>query len=417
MLIHSASQLLTLYGGTQRGKKLGELGIISNGALLFRGEKIQAVGTTKELLSAFPKEELFDARGCVVMPGFVDAHTHLVWAGDRAAEFKMRQKGKSYMEILAAGGGILSTVRTTRIAEPTELKAQTRQRAREIFRYGTTTAEAKSGYGLQLSTELRLLEVLVQLDAEMPLQIVPTFLGAHTIPEEFKENPQAYTDLVCEQMLPAVKDWWQSHVPNLVLPFVDVFCEQGVFNLSQSRQILAKAKKLGFPLKIHADEFENLGGAKLAAELGAVSADHLVKTSNSDILALAASDTVAVGLPCTPFGLGEKDYTPAKKILSAEGLLALGSDLNPGTAWCGNMQFVIALACRTMGLTTAQAIAASTINAAAAISLQDQIGSLEKGKQADLLILNVGDYRNLGYRFGMNLVRAVIKKGKLYDFK
>jgi imidazolonepropionase len=417
MLIHSASQLLTLHGGPQRGKKLGELGIIPNGALLLNDGKIQAVGSTHELLAAFPNERRLDAGNCVVMPGFVDPHTHLVWAGDRSAEFEMRQEGKSYLDIMAAGGGILSTVRATRVAEFTELKAQTRLRAWEIFQHGTTTVEAKSGYGLELSTELRQMEVLVQLDAEMPLQIIPTFLGAHTIPEEFTDNPQAYTVMICEQMLPAMRDWWQSLASHIALPFVDVFCEQGAFDLAQSRQILEAAKKLGFPLKIHADEFKNLGGAKLAAELGAISADHLVKTSDDDILALAESGTVAVSLPCTPFGLGEKDYTPSKKILGANGLLSLGSDLNPGTAWCGNMQFVIALACRAMSLTSAQAIAAATINAAAAINLQDQIGSFEKGKQADLLILKVDDYRHLGYRFGINLVHAVIKKGKLFNFK
>jgi len=215
-------------------------------------------------------------------------------------------------------------------------------------------------------------------------------------------------------MLPMLKEWWPNHAPQSPLPFVDVFCENGAFNLAQSRRILSTAKALGFPLKIHADEFGNLGGVPLAVELGAVSADHLVLTSDEDIRLLGQSDTVAVALPCTPFGLAEKDYTPARKILDAGGILAIATDLNPGTAWCGNMQFAIALACRYMGLTPAQAIAAATINAAAAIQRADRIGSIEVGKQGDLIVLDVDDYRHLGYRFGTNLVKAVIKKGRLY---
>ena len=216
-------------------------------------------------------------------------------------------------------------------------------------------------------------------------------------------------------MLPTVRDWWREHDAGLPVPFVDVFCERGAFDLAQSRQILEAARQLGFPLKIHADEFENLGGAALAAELGAVSADHLVATSAEDIAALARSDTVAVALPSTPFGLAENHYTPAGAILEAGGLLALATDLNPGTAWCESMQFAIALACRYLRLTPAQAIAAATINAAAAIDRAQLVGSIEPGKQADLLVLSVGDYRHLGYRFGTNLVQTVIKKGRVYN--
>ena len=254
------------------------------------------------------------------------------------------------------------------------------------------------------------------MDAEGPLELAPTFLGAHAIPPEYKDDPQGYTDHLCNEMLPAVKAWWDSQTPTASrpLPFVDVFCETGAFDLAQSRQILSRAKELGFPLKLHADEFDNLGGASLAAELGAVSADHLVKTSDADIAALAKSDSVAVSLPCTPFGLAESDYTPAQKILAADGLLALATDCNPGTAWCESMQFVIALACRALKLTPAQAIAAATINAAHAIRRADRIGSIEPGKQADLLVLSVADYRQLGYRFGTNLVKQVIKRGKVY---
>ena len=414
MLIHSASQLLTLTKDPQRGDRLGELGIISNGAVLVRDSLIQETGTTADLLSRFPNEDRLDVGGCVLMPGFVDPHTHLVWAGDRAAEFEMRLQGKSYMEIMAAGGGIQSTVNATRSADVDDLLTQTRQHARSIFAMGTTSAEAKSGYGLELESELKQLDVLMKLDDEGPLELFPTFLGAHAVPKEYQDHPDDYVTIICAKMLPEVKRWWNEHAAGRALPFVDVFCEKGAFDLAQSRRILETAKGLGFPLKIHADEFENLGGAALAAELGAVSADHLVKTSAEDIRALASSSTAAVSLPCTPFGLAEKEYSPAREIIQAGGLLALASDLNPGTAWCGSMQFVIALACRYMRLTPAQAVAAATINAAAAVGQSDRLGSIHPGKQADLLVLSVADYRHLAYQFGGNLVSTVIKKGKVY---
>ena len=415
MLIHSSSQLLTLANGPQRGKSLGTLGIIENGAVVIRDEKIVALGTTAELWASYPNEPRLDANGCVLMPGFVDPHTHVIWAGDRANEFEMKMAGAKYLDILAAGGGIISTVRATRSASIETLIAQTRPRLLRMFRNGTTTAEAKTGYGLQTATELRLLKALLALDDENPIDLVMTFLGAHAIAPEFKDNPQGYTDLVCETMLPILKEWWETHAPRLALPFVDVFCENKAFDLQQSRQILTRAASLGFPLKIHADEFDNLGGASLAVELSAASADHLVKTSDADIAALAKSDTVAVALPCTPFGLAEKDYTPAKKLIEAGAILALATDCNPGTSWNESMQFAIALSCRYMGLTPAQAIAAATINSAHAIRRSDTIGSIEVGKQADMLILAVPDYRHIGYRYGTNLVKQVIKRGQVYS--
>ncbi len=415
MLIHSASQLLTIPGPPQRGRDLGRLGIIPDGAVLVRHGNIEAVGGTSELRQAYPHEETLDAQGRVVMPGFVDPHTHLLWIGDRAKEFELRLEGKTYLEILAAGGGILSTVRLTREASMQAMLDETRPRLHDMLLHGTTTAEAKTGYGLQLDTEMRMLQALLLLDAEGPLELAPTFLGAHAIPPEYQGDPDGYTSLVCAEMLPAVRQWWDAHLPSRPLPFVDVFCETGAFSLAQSRRILETAESLGFPLKIHADEFDNLGGASLAAELSAVSADHLVKTSMEDISVLGNSDTVAVALPCTSFGLAERDYTPARAILEAGSLLALATDLNPGTAWGGSMQFAIALACRYMRLTPAQAIVAATLNAAAAIQRSDRIGSLEPGKQADLLVLNVSDYRHLGYRFATNLVHTVIKRGKVVD--
>ncbi|NPV75220.1 MAG: imidazolonepropionase [Anaerolineae bacterium] len=413
MLIHSASQLLTLAGPPQRGDELGRLGIISDGAVLVKDGVVAEVGTSAELKVRHPDAPWLDAGGKVVMPGLVDSHTHLVWAGDRAREFEMRIQGKTYLEIMTAGGGINATVQATRQASRETLLAQTRARADILLSNGTTTVEAKTGYGLETATELRQLETLLALDQEGPLEIIPTFMGAHAIPPEYQGDADRFTQLICQEMLPVVKQWWADHSAGRPLPFVDVFCEAGAFNLEQSRCILETARQMGFPLKIHADEFEALGGARLAAELGAVSAEHLVKTPPEDIKALAQSQTVAVALPPTPFGLGDPNYTPAKAFLEAGGLLAIASDLNPGPAWCESMQFVIALACRYLRLTPAQAIAAATINAAAAVNRAAQIGSIEPGKQADLLLLDTEDYRHLGYRFGGNLVKTVIKRGQV----
>jgi imidazolonepropionase len=415
MLIHSASQLLTLAGGPQRGHALGSLGVIENGAVVIRDEKIEAIGTTDELRNAYPDEPTLDAGRCVVMPGFVDPHTHVIWAGDRADEFERKMAGTPYLDILAAGGGILSTVRATRTASMEKLMAETRPRLLRMFRNGTTTAEAKTGYGLQASTELRLLKALLALDEENPLDLIFTFLAAHAIPPEYKDDAQGYTDEITNTMLPMLKEWWETHAPRKPMPFVDVFCETKAFTLEQSRQILTRAGSLGFPLKIHADEFDNLGGASLAAELKAASADHLVVTSDADIQALGKSDTVAVALPCTPFGLAQSQYTPAKKLLEADAMLAIATDCNPGTSWNESMQFAIALACRYMKLTPAQAIAAATINSAQAIGQADVVGSLEVGKQADMLILSVNDYRQVGYRYGTNLVKQIIKRGQVYS--
>jgi imidazolonepropionase len=413
LLIHNASQILTLAGGPQRDQALGNLGIIENGSLVIKDEKIIAIGPTHELSKQYRATQEIDATGRVVMPGFVDPHTHLIWAGDRAAEFEMRLAGASYMEIMNAGGGILSTVRQTRAASVDGLIAQARGRLNRMLSHGTTTAEVKTGYGLETETELRMLEAILRLDDEHPVELSPTFLGAHAIPAEYSDHPEDYTDLICEEMLPKLVKWWGENSGGRTPPFVDVFCETGAFNLDQSRRILERAKEMGCPLKIHADEFDGLGGTGLAVELGAISADHLVHTPKGDIEALGSSQTVAVSLPCTPFGLAETDYTPAKEILEAGGILALATDLNPGTAWCESMQFPIALACRYMHLTPAQAIAAATINAAAAIDRSDTVGSLEPGKQADVLLVEAPDYRHLGYRFGVNLVMTVIKRGKI----
>lgn len=414
MLIHSAHQLLTLTDHPQRGVQLGNIGLIEDGAIILENGKVKSVGKSSDLMDNFQGVEVIDASGMVVMPGIVDPHTHACWMGDRSLEFEMRIQGKTYLEIMQAGGGIVSTVRETRAASTDELVEHTRPRLERIFHHGTTTVEVKTGYGLDTQAELRMLEAILTLDKELPMDIIPTFLGAHAIPPEYKDDPEGYVDLVVGEMLPALDQWWQDNAPARSKPYVDVFCETGAFSLDQSRRILSKARDMGFPLKIHSDEFDNLKGTSLAAELGAASADHLAVTSKQDMQALGKSDTVAVSLPCTPFGLAEGHYTPARDILMENGILAIASDINPGTAWCESMQFAIALACRYLKLTPAQAIAASTINAAAAVDKAREVGSLHPGKQADVLILDIPDYRHLGYRFGTNLVHTVIKSGIVY---
>lgn len=413
-IIHNISQCVTMAGGARRGKLLSEPAILENSAIVIRDDKIIEVGNSDELISRYSLVERIDAAGMAVVPGFVDPHTHLIWAGDRANEFEMRLQGKTYMEIMAAGGGILATLTATRKASLEELVAQSLERALRAFSYGTTTMEAKTGYGLDLETEFKQLEAILLLNRIGPLELAPTYMGAHAIPQEYKGNAAGYTDWLCETALPETKKWWLDNAPGQVLPFVDVFCEKGVFELAETRQILTEAAGLGFTLKLHADEFENLGGASLAAELGAISADHLVKTSLEDIQHLAQSETVAVSLPGTPFGLAQSEYTPARDIIDADGYLALATDLNPGTTWNESMQFIQALSCRYLKLTPAEALAASTINSAKAISRDHLAGSIEPGKQADLLILAVDDYRKLGYRYGTNLVATVIKRGQLY---
>ena len=414
IIFHNISQLITLDGGPQRGLRLGKLGIIEQGAIACEGEAILAVGKENEILERYPHADRVDLQGKAVVPGFVDPHTHLIWAGDRAGEFEMRLQGKSYMEIMACGGGILATLTATRKASLEQLVEEARNRADTAFSYGTTTIEAKTGYGLDIETELRQLAAILELDRTAPIEILPTYMGAHAIPPEYKGNTAGYTRFLCEEGLPVTKQWWLEHAGGRTLPFVDVFCEAGVFEIKETREILTVAKTLGFPIKLHADEFENLGGASLAAELGAISADHLVKTSLEDITRLTASETVAVSLPGTPFGLGQQEYTPAKDILAANGYLALATDLNPGTTWNESMQFIQALACRYLKLTPAQALAASTINSAKAVSLEHKVGSIEAGKQADFLVLTTPDYRNLSYRYGSNQVAMVVKKGDFY---
>jgi imidazolonepropionase len=409
LLVYNAAQVLTVAspGGPQRGAAMGDLGIVPDGAVAVRDGRVLAVGPTAALKERVQAAHALDADGRVVMPGFVDPHTHLVWAGERADEFEMRVAGASYLEIMAAGGGIMSTVRHTRAASLEDLVAQTRPRLARMLAHGTTTVEIKTGYGLNTTDELKQLTAIRRLQAETPATLVPTFLGAHAVPAEFKGRTDEYVDLVVEEMLPAVA---QEDAPPL---FCDVFCEEGAFSLEQSRRVLEASQALGFGLKIHVDEFKPLGGTRLAVELGATSADHLVCTPPEEIELLARSDTIAVALPGTPFGLGHHEYTPARALIDAGGAVALATDCNPGTCWCESMQLMIALACRTMGMTPAEAISAATINAAHAVGLGGEVGSLEPGKRADLILLDVPSYQHLGYRFGTNLVEKIVVGGRL----
>jgi imidazolonepropionase len=389
-----------------------ELGIIEDAAVAIADGRIAVTGKSRDVRAAFQARDTIDAGGRAVVPGFVDPHTHLPWAGHRAAEFEMRIGGASYMQIMAAGGGIARTVADTRAAPLADLVAETRARLDRMLAYGTTTAEAKTGYGLNVTDELKQLDAIAELQGTHPIDLVPTFLGAHAVPPEYRGRTDAYVDLVVDEMLPAACEHRQSlRVFDANWPiFCDVFCEDGAFDLAQSRRILEAAQRLGFGLKIHVDEFAPLGGTPLAVELGAISADHLVTTPPEHVALLAASDTIGVALPGTPFGLGQQHYTPARALIDAGGALALATDLNPGTCWCESMQFIIALACRTMRLLPAEALTAATINAAYAVGLGDQVGSLEPGKLADLLILDADDYRMLAYRFGTNAVRGVVKR-------
>ena len=412
LILSGASQLCVIPGadGPQRGAALGELGLIEDGALAVAAGRVVAVGSTTAVTAGYTASRTLDAAGHCVIPGFVDPHTHLPWIGDRADEFEKRLAGASYMEIMAAGGGIMSTVRATRQASLEELVAANLPRLERLLAYGTTTVEMKSGYGLDLESELKQLDAMRTLAERQPVEIAYTFLPAHAVPVEYKGTTGAYVDLVVEEMLPAGAHWMETHDIPL---FCDVFCEEGVFDLAQTRRILERARALGYRLKIHADDFAGLGGTALAVELGATSADHLVQTPPADIAALGQGETVAVGLPGTPFALGHHEYTPAGAILAAGGALALATDYNPGTSWCESMQMMLALGCRYMGLTQAQALVAATLNSAHAIGRGSDLGSLEPGKQADFLILEVEDYRQLGYRYGTNLVHTVVKRGEV----
>jgi len=408
LLIENASELVTLEGGSLGpfvGRRMGELGIIRKGSLAIHEGRIVAIGTGRRLRRRFESERAIDATGKVVMPSFVDPHTHIVFAGYREEEFEMRLKGVPYMKLLRRGGGILKTVKETRRATESQLLENTMKTLDIMLKHGTTTAEAKSGYGLNIEDEIKCLSVLRQADEEHQVDVTPTFLGAHAVPPEFEGSVGDYVDTVVEEMLPKVKEL------NLA-KFCDVFCEKGVFNTDQSRRILLAGSEHGLRPKIHADEMTPLGGAELAAEVRAISADHLVFASEKGIKELARAGVCAVLLPCASFAQMLGKYADARGMIKRSVPVALGTDYNPNCQ-AVSQQLSIALACHEMRITPSECVAASTINPAHAIGLGQEIGSLELGKKADIAILGVPSHRFLGYRFGVNLVEKVVKNGKL----
>ena len=406
LIVENASELATPEGGQKPlvGKQMLALRIIKDAAVAVRNGRIVAVNKTATLRSAFKASETIDAKGKTIVPGFVDPHTHLVFAGSREDEFTMRIKGASYMEIHRKGGGILKTVAETRRASEAELAQGCRKTLDIMLEHGTTTLEAKSGYGLTVEDEIKCLRVLRLVNETHPVSIVPTFLGAHAIPPEYEEHPSDYVKLVVEKMIPKV-------TRSKLAEFCDVFCERGVFNIKQSRHILHAGKKYGLKPKIHADELTAFGGAELAAEVGAVSAEHLLYASDKGLKMIAERGVIAVLLPAASFALMIERFADAKKMIETGVPVALGTDFNP-SCWIENHQLVVALACRQMKMTPAEALTASTINAAHAIGKAGEIGSLEPGKKADVLILDAPNHNFLGYRFGTNLVSKVIKDGK-----
>jgi imidazolonepropionase len=375
-----------------------ELGIINDSAIAVRNNRIFRIDKKIKI----DAEKTIDASNKVVMPGFVDPHTHLVFSGSRENELKMKLKGKTYLEILESGGGIHSTVNKTREADVKELVALGLNRLDEMLLNGTTTVEAKTGYGLSVNDEIKCLKVINELNKQHVVDVVPTFLGAHAIPSEFKSNSDKYVDLIIKDVLPKIGN---------LAEFCDVFCEKNVFTIKQSKRLLNEAKKFGLIPKIHADELYCTGGAELASEVGCVSADHLLRASDTGIKKMAEKGVIGVLLPGTSFTTMEK-YADARKYIDYGLPVALATDFNPN-CWINNMGFIIALACYNMKMTPAEAIAASTINAAFAINREKEIGSLEVGKKADILILNAPNYESIPYRLGMNVVDAVIKNGKI----
>lgn len=399
VLIKNANELVTLKGSNKARVKdeMKELSIIKNGDIAINNGLIFDVG--KSL--SYDAGKIFDASGKTVMPGFVDPHTHLVFAGSREFELDWKLNGLSYMDIKNKGGGIGFTVKKTRNASFDELYNKSYRRLDTMLKYGTTTCEAKTGYGLNTETEIRMLKVQKKLNEKHVMDVVSTFLGAHAIPDDVSVDD--YVDLVIDDMLPKAKDYAK---------FCDVFCEKGFFDIDQSKNILNAGKKHGLIPKIHADEIVDTGGASLASEVGAISAEHLLKVSNNGIMDMADAGVIGVMLPGTPFSLMMKDYAPARKMIETGAPLALATDLNPN-CWTENMQFMIQLACFNMKMTPAEAVCASTFNAACAIGMQDKVGSLEKGKFADVLVLDCPTYKFLPYHFGVNLVDKVLKKGVL----
>lgn len=412
LIVKNAAQVVTSRGASKvplTGDRQADLTVIENGAVALHGDKIIAVGSTAEVLTKVDSDsetKVINADGQVVLPGLVDPHTHVVFGGSREHELTLKLEGVPYLEILARGGGILSSVEATRAASEEELVDGGIKYCRQMLAQGTTTAEAKSGYGLSTEAELKTLRAVKQVDAAQPLDLVPTFLGAHAVPEEYRGDADGYLDLIINEMMPLV-------VQHNLARYCDVFCEEGVFSIDQSRRVLTAARNMGLGLKIHADEIVPLGGAELAAELGAVSADHLLMVSDEGINMMAEEGVIAVILPGTTFYLREEHYAPVRKIIKAGVPVALATDFNPGSSPNNNLQLIINIACLYLRMTPAEVINAITINAAHAVGCASEIGSLEEGKTADLAIFDAPNFDYLAYRYGTNLVSRVIKNGRL----
>ncbi|WP_129688207.1 imidazolonepropionase [Gottfriedia acidiceleris] len=408
--IKNAAQLATLDSevkGPRSKEAMSVLGLIEDGSLWIEDGVIKAVGTTKEIQDRYAEEihevEVVDATNHLVTPGLVDPHTHVVYGGSREREFEMRLEGATYMDIMNSGGGIHATARMTREATEEELMEQTMRRLDSFIAHGVTTVESKSGYGMDLETELKQLRVMKKLKEKHAVELVPTFMGAHAVPKEFKGREDEFVDHLINDMLPIIAE-------EKLAEFNDVFCEKGVFTPEQSERILEAGKKYDLIPKIHADEIEPYGGAELAAKVGAISAEHLLKASDEGISAMAKSGTIACLLPATALYLRE-DAAKGRKMIDEGVAVAISTDCNPGSSPTTSMPLVMNLACISMRLTPAESLTAATYNAACAINREDKIGSLEVGKQADIVLWNVKNYQELQYLFGVNHVKSVWKKG------
>jgi imidazolonepropionase len=409
LLIEHASELLTMAGPERArvGDELGELGVVPDGALFARDGRIEAVGPTSEVAERAEADTYrIDARGMTVAPGFVDAHTHPVFAGSRAAEYEMRVSGKTYEEIARAGGGIRSSVRQTRAASEDELFEVARRHARLFLAYGTTTIEAKSGYGLTVEDEMKQLRALRRVAEATPLDISPTLLGAHEIPDEYRGRAAEYLDLVVGEMIPrAAREGLAEGC--------DVFCESHVFSVDDARRVLVAAREHGLVARFHADQLTRSGGAELAAEVGAASADHLEQVDDAGIEALVRGGVSAVLLPGSVYNLGLHRYPPARRLVEAGAKVVLATDFNPGSSPTPSMQMVLSLACTQMRMRPAEAFVAATVNAAYALGRGDRVGSLEPGRQADCVLFDGADHRLVPYFFGVNHALAVVKRGRV----
>jgi imidazolonepropionase len=412
LLIKNSRQLCTLSSSAQAPhtkSQMEDLGIIEDGALAVKDDKIIAVGKTEDILSKIEigkNTEIIDAKNKVVSPGFVDPHTHPVFAATREEEFELRVKGKSYQKISEAGGGIKSSVRNLRKCSKEELVKLALPRLDTFLSYGTTTIEAKSGYGLSLEDEIKSLEVIKELNQIHPLDLIPTFLGAHHIPDEYKNKREKYIDLLIKEIIPKVAE-------RKLAQFCDVFCEKGVFNIEESERILEAAKKFGLKPRIHADQLSSFGGAELAAKVKAISADHLENISDQGIEQMKKASVIAILLPGATFGLSLKNYAPARKMIDSGLPVALATDFNPGSSMTQSMPIILSLSCLMMRMTPAETITASTINSACAVDKGDTMGSLVPGKNADLILWDVENYKIIPYNYGVNLVHQVIKDGKV----